>query len=89
MRQTSKKNGLKPWLKTCWRIPPKANEAFVCAMEDVPGVYSGDYDDGTVLVCVDETSKQQTKETRKQLPVRPGRPDTTSSTGATAPPTCS
>ena len=37
-------------------------------------VYSGDHDDGTVLVCLDETSKQQTKETRKPLPVRPGRP---------------
>ena len=32
-------------------------------MEDVLDVYSGDHDDGTVLVCVDETSKQQTKET--------------------------
>ena len=43
-------------------------------MEDVLDVYSGDHDDGTVLVCVDETSKQQTKETRKPLPVRPGQP---------------
>ena len=41
-------------------------------MEDVLDVYSGDHDDGTVLVCVDETSKQQTKETREPLPVRPG-----------------
>lgn len=56
-------------------------------MEDVLDVYSEDHDDGTVLVCVDETSKQQTKETRPPLPVRPGRPDTTSSTSATAPPT--
>ena len=58
-------------------------------MEDVPGVCSRDHDDGTVLVCVDETPVRQTKETRKPLPARPGRPDTTSSTGATAPPTCS
>ena len=59
-------------------------------MEDVLDVYSGDYDDGTVLVCMDETSKQQTKETRAPLPVRPGsQPDTTSSTNATARPTCS
>ena len=43
-------------------------------MEDVLDVYSGDHDDGTVLVCVDETSKQQTKETREPLPVRPGQP---------------
>ena len=43
-------------------------------MEDVLGVYSGDHDDGTVPVCVDETSKQQTKETREPLPARPGQP---------------
>ena len=43
-------------------------------MEDVLDVYSGEYDDGTVLVCMDETSKQQTKETRAPLPVRPGQP---------------
>ncbi len=43
-------------------------------MEDVLDVYSGDHDDGTVLVCLDETSKQQTKETRAPLPVRPGQP---------------
>ena len=43
-------------------------------MEDVLDVYSRDYDAGTVLVCLDETSKQQTKETRTPLPVRPGQP---------------
>ena len=43
-------------------------------MEDVLDVYSGERDAGTVLVCVDETSRQQTKETRKPLPVRPGQP---------------
>lgn len=43
-------------------------------MEDVLDVYSGDHDDGTVLVCVDETSKQQTKETREPLSVRPRQP---------------
>ena len=68
------KNGLKPWLKTCWRIPPKADADFACAMEDVPGACSGEYDGGTVLACMDGTSKRQTKETRAPLPVRPGQP---------------
>ena len=43
-------------------------------MEDVLEVYSRPQEEGTVLVCLDETSKQQTKETRVPLPVAPGRP---------------
>ena len=43
-------------------------------MEDVLGVYARDLDDGTVLICLDETSKQQTKETRTPLPTLPGKP---------------
>lgn len=43
-------------------------------MEDVLDVYSGDHDGGTVLVCVDETSRQRTKETQAPLPARPGQP---------------
>ncbi len=43
-------------------------------MEDVLKTYARDFDDDTVLVCLDETSKQQTKETRTPLPTRPGRP---------------
>ena len=40
-------------------------------MEDVLEVYHRPYEDNEVLVCLDETSKQQVKETR---PPRPGRP---------------
>ena len=43
-------------------------------MEDVLKVYAGEHEDDTVLVCLDETSRQQTKETRVPLPVAPGRP---------------
>ena len=43
-------------------------------MEDVLEVYHREFDDDTVLVCMDETSKQQTKETRTPRPVRPGQP---------------
>ena len=61
-----------PWLKECWCIPPKANAEFVCAMEDVLEVYHRQFEDNEVLVCLDETSKQQVKETRQPLPARPG-----------------
>ena len=43
-------------------------------MEDVLEVYHREYDDHTVLVCLDETSRQQTLETRLPLPVRPSQP---------------
>ena len=33
------KNCLKPHRRQCWVIPPKANSAFVAAMEDVLAVY--------------------------------------------------
>ena len=57
--QTLKKNELKPWLKECWCIPPQGSAEFVCAMEDVLEVYQRRYGDNEVLVCLDETSKQQ------------------------------
>src|SRR5579859_3647725 len=34
------KNERTPWLKVEWKIPPKANAAFVAAMEDVLDVYA-------------------------------------------------
>ena len=41
-------------------------------MEDVLEVYHRPYADNEVLVCLDETSKQQVKETRQARPPRPG-----------------
>lgn len=41
-------------------------------MEDVLEVYQRTYTEDEVLVCMDETSKQHTKETRVPLPVQPG-----------------
>ena len=72
VRQTLKKNQLKPWLKECWCIPPQGSAEFVCAMEDVLEVYQRQYADNEVLVCLDETSKQQVKETRQPRPAQPG-----------------
>ena len=41
-------------------------------MEDVLEVYHRQYGDNEVLVCLDETGKQQVKETRLPRPPRPG-----------------
>ena len=54
-------------------IPPKANAAFVAAMEDVLAVYTRPHDPMRPLVCLDETSKQLTRETRVPLPMQSGR----------------
>jgi hypothetical protein len=42
-------------------------------MEDVLGVYKRPYDQEYPLVCMDETSKQLTLETRKPFSVEPGK----------------
>ena len=41
-------------------------------MEDVLEVYHREYQDNEVLVCLDETSKQQVQETRQPQPAQPG-----------------
>lgn len=41
-------------------------------MEDILEVYQRIYTEDDVLVCMDETSKQHTRETRRPLPMRPG-----------------
>lgn len=42
-------------------------------MEDVLEVYTRPHDPARPLVCLDETSKQLTRETRARLPGKPGR----------------
>jgi hypothetical protein len=54
-------------------IPPQANAAFVCAMEDVLEVYTRPYDPRHPQVCLDETSKQLVAETREPIPAAPGQ----------------
>ena len=67
-----KKNELKPWLKKEYCIPPKQNAAFVSQMEEVLDVYRRPYDELFPQVCMDETSKQLTKETRVPIAASPG-----------------
>jgi hypothetical protein len=56
-------------------IPPEANAAFVCAMEDVLEVYHRPFDPRRPVVCLDETSKQLVAEARAPIPASPGRPE--------------
>lgn len=66
---------MKPWLNKSWCIAPKEGADFVCAMEDILEVYRRRYDLKRPLVCIDEVSKQQVKETREPLPRHIGKPD--------------
>src|SRR5947209_12379365 len=63
-RARAQKNTLQPHRRQHWVIPPKANSAFVAAMEDVLAVYTRPRDGDCPLVCLDETSKQLIAETR-------------------------
>ena len=72
VRKTLKTNELKPWLKECWCIPPRRQFGLCVCHGSVLEVYHRPYEDNEVLVCLDETSKQQVKETRLPRPPRPG-----------------
>jgi len=62
-------------LRECWVIPPKANAAFVAAMEEVLEVYTRPYDPCFPQVCMDESSKQLLAEVQEPLPQRPATPE--------------
>ena len=64
---------MEPWRVKQWRIPPEANAEFVWKMEDVLDVYTESYDGARVLVCMDETTKQQVMEVRQPLTPAPGQ----------------
>jgi len=44
-------------------------------MEDILTLYKRPYDPEVPLICMDETSKQLTKETRRRIEAKPGRPE--------------
>ena len=55
-------------------IGPVGNAEFVAAMEDVLEVYERAPDPARPLVCLDECSKQLTREVRPPLELKPGQP---------------
>jgi DDE superfamily endonuclease len=70
---STEKNEPKPWFKEQYCIPPEANAAFVCQMEEVLDIYTRPYDARHPQVCLDETSKQLVSETRVPIPAEPGQ----------------
>ncbi|NDV97518.1 IS630 family transposase, partial [Dysgonomonas sp. 521] len=72
IRQTFKKNEIKPWRVQGWIIPPLQNGDFVSCMERVLDVYKEAYDPLRPVVCMDESPKQLIKETRLPLGRKPG-----------------
>jgi hypothetical protein len=67
-------------LKVEWKIPPKANAAFVAAMEDVLSVYARPLDPKRPQVCFDESNKEQHIEVETPLPLERGQPQRYEST---------
>jgi len=55
-------------------IPPEQNGQFVANMERVLDVYKRPYDPNFPVVCMDESPRQMIRETRKPIPMSPGRP---------------
>src|ERR1700722_16286434 len=68
----AKKNDLRPHLKKMWCIPPRQSAEFVYHMEDVLEVYTRPHNPMRPVVCMDETFKQLSGQTRQPLPPRPG-----------------
>ena len=75
VRQTLKRNELKPWQKKAWCVPPEANAEFVYHMEDVLDVYKRPADPEHPVVCFDETPAQLVSEKRVALPMESGKPE--------------
>ncbi|MFJ9917311.1 IS630 family transposase [Actinacidiphila glaucinigra] len=72
-RADLKKTRLRPHLRKCWTIPPRANPQFAARMEDVLAVYARPYDSARPVVCMDEKRYQLLAHARDPLPARPGR----------------
>ncbi len=56
-------------------MAPEANAECVAAMEEVLEVYQRPYDPDYPGVCLEESNKQQGKETRIPMAMEPGQPE--------------
>ncbi len=75
VRQTLKKNELKPHLRKCRVIPPEQNGEFAARMEDIIELYHRPYNPAIPMICMDEQSRQLIGETKKIIPAEPGKPE--------------
>jgi len=73
VRRELQKTKLKPWLRKRWCIPTAGAE-FVWRMEDVLDLYAEPYHPKRPVVCFDEKMVQLIAETRRSLPLKPGKP---------------
>jgi len=60
----AQKNTLQAHRRQYWVIPPKANSAFVAAMEDVLAVYTRPRDGDCPLVCLDDLQATRCRDAR-------------------------
>jgi len=72
VRRRLAENGLKPWRKDMWCIPPVDGE-YVARMEDVLDLYAEAPDLKRPVVCFDESPAQLIGEVRKPIPAEPGQ----------------
>lgn len=75
VRQALHKHEVRPWIVKKWCIPPKANAAYVCAMEDVLQTYALPEDKHHPVICMDEVSRQLVGEIREPTPAQRATPD--------------
>lgn len=69
-----KKTKLRPHLKKCWTIPPRANAEFAARMEDILSVYARPpHDPSRPVVCMDENPYQLLAHAHDPIPAGPGR----------------
>ena len=73
VRQTLKKNALRPHRWSYWVIPPDEDADFVAAMEAVLEVYQRPEDARFPVVAMDERPVQLLEDIRSPVPVKPGR----------------
>ena len=74
VRKMLKKTRSSRGANRCGTFRPSRDAAFVCAMEQVLGVYTRPYDAAHPVICMDETTKQCAREVRTPLPTVPGHP---------------
>ena len=58
-------------MKSQWCIPPKADAAFVAAMEDILDLYCLPYDPLFPVICMDEKPYQLLVDRREPIPIKP------------------
>ena len=65
---------MKPWKNKGWVIPPDQSSEFVANMEKVLEVYKRPYNPKKPVICMDESPRQLTNETRKPIKAESGKP---------------